>query len=142
MTGPSTLPFVDEHTIAVDAPCEVAWGALERYAAAACAAEHRLLTRLLGAEPRSGFAIVEREPLRRLTLAGRHRFARYRLAFALVDGGTTTELSAATYAAFPGVRARAYRGIVISSGAHAVVTKRMLHSIRRLAVTGRSPVPS
>jgi hypothetical protein len=73
----SALPFVDEHTVLIGAPAEVGWDALQRYVAAMCAAERRLLGRLLGAEPFAGFAVAEMEPPRRLTLVGRHRFARY-----------------------------------------------------------------
>ena len=50
-------------------------------------------------------------------MAGRHRFSRYRLLFALAadsrDGAT--RLSATTYAAFPGPHGAAYRFVVIGS---------------------------
>ena len=37
-----------------------------------------------------------------------------------------------TYAAFPGVRGRVYRALVIGSQGHAVATNGMLRSVRRL----------
>jgi hypothetical protein len=74
-----------------------------------------------------GFRVVEAEPGRRLVLGGRHRFSRYTLTFVIEDGF----LRAQTHAAFPGVLGRLYRAAVIGSGAHRVVTRRLLRQVVR-----------
>jgi hypothetical protein len=52
------------------------------------------------------------------------------LLFELDDTGReTTRLRARTYAEFPGTRGRAYRALVIGSGAHRLVTRRMLRDV-------------
>ena len=132
--GRSELPYVDEHAARILAPREVVWSALERYVDTLLrSTERNPLMRVLGTEPRAGFAIAERTPDERLTLVGRHRFSRYLLAFELTDApGGSTQLRAQTYAAFPGVRGRVYRALVIGSQGHAVATNGMLRSVRRL----------
>jgi hypothetical protein len=130
------LPYIDQHTVRVTAPRDVAWPALEKYLAAFLRrAEGGLLTRLLGAVPRAGFEVAERVPPDRLTLVGRHRFARYQLAFDLTDAADgATHLRATTHAEFPGVRGRVYRALVIGTRAHVVATTHILRSIRRRAL--------
>jgi hypothetical protein len=84
----------------------------------------------LGGATLPGFAVADAAPNVRLELRGRHRFARYVLLFELDDAGSeTTRLRARTYAEFPGLRGRVYRALVIGSGAHHVVTRRMLRSV-------------
>jgi hypothetical protein len=137
------LPYIDEHAIRIVASPEVVWRALEQYVTAFLrSTEDGLLTRLLGAVPRAGFEIAERVPPDRLTLVGRHRFARYQLAFdltATADGAT--HLCASTHAEFPGVRGRVYRALVIGTRAHVVATTHILRSIRRRAgpIAGAPP---
>jgi len=135
-TTPTALPRVDLHSVLVPASREAVWTALEEYVAQSLLLPERaLLGRALGTRPRAGFEVTGSVPEQRLELAGRHRFARYRLTFELADGpGGTTELRAVTDAAFPGVHGRAYRVLVISSGGHAVVTNRILRLVRRRAV--------
>jgi hypothetical protein len=133
------LPYIDEHATHIDAPPAAIWaaltGSLPRQLSGGTG-----LARLLGCDPAEGtaqftglagqtlpgFRVLDAEPEHRLTLVGRHHFSRYRLTF-LVDGG---RLSAVTHAAFPGPLGRMYRLAVISSGAHRVVTARM---VRRIA---------
>ena len=62
---------------------------------------------------------------RRLELRGRHRFSSYALVFLIEPG----RVRAQTYAEFPGVKGRVYRALVIGSGAHGVVTRRLLRRI-------------
>jgi hypothetical protein len=60
----------------------------------------RAVARLLGTDPRSGFEVSDSASISSLTLAGRHRFSRYMLTFALTDGADgTTQLRALSCAA-------------------------------------------
>ena len=129
-----SLPFVDEHHRHVGATAERTWAAvaefvrrrLTRPAPAAFVALWRL-------EPTSGFEIAEETAPRHLALQGHHRFSRYELAFDLEAGPRGVELTARTSAEFPGVAGRVYRGLVIGSGAHRLVVRRMLRQIARSA---------
>jgi hypothetical protein len=132
---PGELPYIDEHALRVAAPRAAVWTALERYVAGWMRqAEGHPLTRVLGTDPPTGFAVAEREPTTRLVLAGRHRFARYELAFELADArGGTTQLRAQTYALFPGPHGRLYRALVIGTRGHVLVTNHLLRAIARLS---------
>ncbi|MFM9043713.1 MAG: hypothetical protein ACKOPI_06210, partial [bacterium] len=71
-----------------------------------------------------------------LGLAGEDRFSRYRLGFSLEPTGTgQTQLAADTSAAFPDLHGRLFRTLVLGSGAHALVTRRLLKTIGRAAET-------
>jgi hypothetical protein len=131
------LPFVDEHTIGIAASREAVWAALRRYVATSlCVGGGGPLATILGTRPPAGFEVSDRRPTERLTLIGRHRFSRYMLAFDLADvGDGITRLSAKTYAAFPGAHGRVYRALVIGTGAHVIATRRIIRSIRRLAMS-------
>jgi hypothetical protein len=134
-------PFVDEHRIEIAAPRGLVWTALRRYVDSSL----RLagpMRRLLRTEPPAGFEVTREVPNRHLALAGRHRFARYLLAFDLADGAAgMTLLSARTYAAFPGPHGRAYRAVVIGTRGHVVAVKHILRGIRRASLeNGRSTV--
>lgn len=124
------------------APTDVVWRSLVEVL------RHRLsdsgsFARLLGCTPAHGtaefdgrvnqtlpgFRVAESEQGRRMVLRGRHRFADYALVF-LLDGET---LCARTFAAFPGMTGRIYRAAVIGSGAHSLVTKKLLRAVTRAA---------
>ena len=130
------LPFVDEHRITIPAPRDHVWSALRRQVDSSLGVGGgSLVTRLLGTEPRAGFEIDREVPGQQLSMAGRHRFSVYRLVFDLADiADEGTQLSARTYAEFPGRRGRAYRALVIGTGLHVVATKQILRSIRRRAL--------
>ena len=76
----------------------------------------------------------------RLTMAGHHRFSRYRLVFDLAEtdlgsaAGGGTLLTATTLAAFPGPHGFIYRALVIGSRGHLVAVHRMLRAIRAAAL--------
>jgi len=140
------LPFLDEHREQVDVPADVAWtalvGVLRRRLGGA-----GTLARVLGCDPVDGtpgfsgrvgetlpgFRVVDAEPGRRLTLRGKHRFARYALTF-LIDGN---QLRARSEAAFPGIHGRLYRALLMGTGGHRLVTRGLLRHVARAA--GRSP---
>jgi hypothetical protein len=132
--GPE-LPYIDEHAIAIAAPRERVWTVLERYVASSLrTVERSPLARVLGTEPRAGFAVAERLPAERLSLAGRHRFSRYALVFELADAADgATRLRALSYATFPGVHGGVYRLLVIGTRFHVLATRHLLRSIGRRA---------
>ena len=133
------LPYIDEYAARVEGPPERTWAAITRVLRAELKGGTPL-ARLLGATPAErsgdwdgdlagatlpGFAVAEARRPERLELHGRHRFATYTLVF-LVDG---ERVRAQTYAAFPGVKGRAYRALVIGTGAHRLVTRRLLRRV-------------
>ena len=132
----SALPFVDRHSVEVDAPVEDLWRVVEkRFADRSPSA----FARVLGCEDPSGFHVAERQPPARLVLAGRHRFSIYELAFTVEPlGDRRSRLSAETRAAFPGGRGRVYRALVIGSRGHVLAVRRMLASVAQ-ACRGAAP---
>lgn len=139
MTADPGLPFVDRHERPVEAPPEAVWrGVLETMRGGASAGAVAVL---LGCEPARaagifgepgssvpGFAVAEAEPYRLLVLEGRHRFADYRLTFAIDDG----VLAATTHARFDGL-GRLYRLAVVGTGGHRVATRTLLRRAARTA---------
>jgi hypothetical protein len=124
--------YVDEHTITVAAAPAAAWPQLRSYVDDRLARAARSpVTRLLGTRPRSGFAVAAADEPYRLTLAGRHRFARYVLDVRLADAGDgTTTASAATYADFPGPHGFVYRTLVVRTRFHVLATRGLLRGLR------------
>lgn len=118
------LPYIDEHAISVPASAADTWTALLRK------------TCRDPADPTTvpvGFTLEEATPPSRLALKGRHLFARYRLVFELDPDGDRVWLRALTFAAFPGLRGKLYRALVIGSGGHRVVVRQMLRRIAAAA---------
>ena len=132
----TTLPFVDEHQVTIAAPPAAVWEALRTYARKSLRfRSNSLAARVLHTEPAAGFAVVDERAGARLELAGRHRFSTYRLVFTLhEEGRDRVTVAARTEAAFPGALGRAYRALVIGSGAHRLVVRRMLRIVRRRAL--------
>jgi hypothetical protein len=144
------LPFVDQHERKIAADPERVWRAVvatmrsnrrgaERFAA------------LLGCRERSasgdlerpgstvaGFRVVRAMAPAELALGGEHRFSRYALTFRIDDlGGGASRLRAITNAEFPGISGRAYRALVIGSGAHGRLMQGM---VERIAARAAGPV--
>src|SRR5215217_4946056 len=143
------LPYIDEHSTCVGATPERTWAALMA-AGGAMRGPAGPLRWLMGLQPAlmsgdwsagveagatlPGFAVEQACPLSRLALSGRHRFSRYALVFELEDRGPDgTRVRARTWAAFPGVHGRSYRALVVGSGAHRLVVRRLLRRIARPA---------
>jgi hypothetical protein len=136
------LPYIDEHSQPVNASTEATWTAL-LHVLQRQMGNSETFARMLGCDPAQGsaeltgrvgdtvpgFRVVAAEPGRRLALRGRHRFSNYALTFEL-DGN---RVRAQTHAEFPGVLGRLYRAAVIGSGAHKLVTRRLLRQIARAA---------
>ncbi|MFD4184060.1 hypothetical protein [Rhodococcus sp. NPDC058514] len=77
-----------------------------------------------------GFALDSADAPARLALSGRHWFSRYALIFELDDEGPDrTRIRAQSWGEFPGLHGRLYRALVIGSGGHRVVVRRLLRQI-------------
>jgi len=120
------LPYIDEHAISVRADRDETWSAL---------------LRVMCREPNDpttvpiGFALDGASAPQWFALKGRHPFSVYKLVFELADQGCGhTRLRALTWAAFPGVAGKVYRALVIGSGGHRIVVRRML---KRIAAEAR-----
>jgi hypothetical protein len=145
------LPYIDEHSITIDATREQVWDVLAPtlradFGGAASAPLARLLGlaparsrgnwhgRLRPGDALPGFAVAETHAPERLALCGRHRFSRYALVFELdATGGARCALRAQTWAEFPGLTGRVYRALVIGSGGHRLVVRRLLRNVARRA---------
>ncbi len=148
MTGARGLPYVDEHSVTIEAGGEKTWGALLRvvegsFGSGATGRFAGLLgcadTVASGPRPLAtgstvpGFHVEAAEAPRELTLAGSHRFSNYALIFRLEERDGGTVLRAETRAEFPGLKGRAYRTLVIGTRTHVLFTRRMLNATARLA---------
>lgn len=78
----------------------------------------------------SGFVVVQARAPISLVLEGRHRFASYRLSFTVDPlAAHRSKLSARTDALFPGIKGAFYRALVIGSGGHEIVVRRMIAAV-------------
>ena len=110
------LPFIDEHSVEIDAPAERVWEVL------------------LNLAPRTGFPSRREDPGSGLLLDGRHPFSRYRLGFHLDRlGPARTRVRATTEAEFPGPHGLVYRTLVIGTRLHVLAVRRMLRQLKRAA---------
>jgi len=143
------LPFIDRHSVGVNAHLETTWEALESVLIRSLGSRSSgLAARALGCadtatpdgEPLSegstipGFRVLTSRPSRELKLAGKDHFSRYELIFRLAPTGTgRTELSADTRAVFPGLKGTLFRGLVIGTRAHVLVMRRLLRAVKQRA---------
>lgn len=145
------LPYIDAYGVEVPAGVDATWRPLVREARGALGSTgERWVGRALGVRPAGaagtwspdvelgsalpGFAVDRVRRAELLSLRGGHRLSRYRLDFELVaaDEGRS-QLWARTWAEFPGPLGAAYRAMVIGSGGHRLVVRRMLRRIARAA---------
>jgi hypothetical protein len=139
------LPFIDEFDAVMDAPAADVFvavarrmgrsmeGPLARAASRALGCLHRgasyTVPPVEGQET-NGFRVVAVEAPAKLVMEGEHRFARYRLSFFIEPlAPNRTRVSARTEAAFPGISGTFYRALVIGSGGHGIVVRRMLATV-------------
>jgi hypothetical protein len=126
----ASLPFVDEHTVLVDADVDESFARVDRYVRTTWVRTHRrAVDNVLGTRFPGGFRVATSDAPSGIVLEGSHRFARYRLEFALAPDGTATRLTARTFASFPGVQGAVYETLVIRTGLHALAVERMLRGI-------------
>lgn len=142
-----SLPFVDEHFIDVAATPEEVWEALLETLGEMGEGRSASFSRALGCaqtETRGpigrigstipGFLVTRSVPPVVLALMGQHRYSRYALIFRIVEKPSgLILLSAQTRAEFSGRKGRAYRGLVVGSRGHVLVTTSLLRSVRRRA---------
>jgi hypothetical protein len=143
-----SLPFVDEHSVAIVATADETWEAM--LATVSESVSNRpgpRIARLLGCSQTErrgrpgaigstlpGFVVTRSIRPAVLALMGEHRFARYALILRIAE--TPLEpvvFSAETRAEFPGRRGVAYRRLVIGSRGHWVAIQGMLRAVRRRA---------
>jgi hypothetical protein len=146
---PVRPPFVDEHSVTIEADPASTWDSLLRvvdgsFASGAAPTFARLLgcadTASVGPRPLAagsslpGFHVASAYAPKELDLAGSHRFSNYELIFRLDDrGGGRTRLNAETRAEFPGVKGSVYRALVIGTRMHVLATRRILGATKRRA---------
>ncbi len=146
---PADLPFIDVLDTTVEASAPAVYEALARHLVRSLGtAGARVACGILGCAHRgasltsppvegqevSGFVVAEARAPHRLVLEGRHRFASYRLSFTIDPlPPNRARLSARTEALFPGIKGALYRALVIGSGGHEIVARRMLAAVRARA---------
>ena len=143
----SQLPYLDEHATAIAADVDEVWPVLietldRGFSRAGLASYIRIVGCADGTAsgPRPltegstipGFRVVAAVPGSVLVLEGRHRFSSYALIFRLeqVSAGRS-RLRAESRATFPGLAGGVYRLLVIGTGGHVVVVRRLLSVIKR-----------
>jgi hypothetical protein len=126
------LPYIDEHATTIPADRATAWAAV-------------LGTMCRNPEDPTtvpfGFTLDVAEPCERFALKGHHWFSVYKLIFLLSDADGGTRVTAQTWADFPGLKGKAYRALVIGSGGHRIVVRRMLKRIAAQAASASMQNP-
>lgn len=153
-TGVEVLPLVDRHGFRTTAEAEQVWAALAPTLIASFGSRlARSCARLLGCRDRRlsrpflmqpgdtlvGFRVAGTRAPEELVIEGRHRFSRYALVFRIGERDGITSVSAETRAEFPEVHGLLYRLLVVGSGLHAYVVRRVLKGLRRRAEWHRPP---
>jgi hypothetical protein len=147
--SPEPLPHIDEHALVVGAGREATWAALLRVVEGTVSAGGaprfaRVLgcadTEASGLRPLTtgsalpGFHVAAATEPAELALAGSHRFSNYALIFRLeeLEAGHT-RVRAETRAEFPHLKGTVYKGLVIGTRMHVLVTRRILAGVKRNA---------
>ncbi|WP_367324594.1 hypothetical protein [Streptomyces sp. HUAS ZL42] len=143
----AALPRIDEHTTVVAARAADVWRGLgetlvrsftrprsARYARLVGTADRKASgpSPLIKGSTLPGFHVADAVPERELVLVGGHRFSSYALIFRLDEAGPGhIRLRAETRAAFPGPSGGLYRRLVIGTGGHRILVRRLLTAVRR-----------
>ena len=138
----AALPYVDEHTKIIAASVDDVWRVLleilEETFNRPTAARYARIVRcddraVAGPRPLAagssmpGFRVVVAVPSSELVLVGHHRFSSYALSFRLQPiGSDQSRVQVETRAAFPRWSGRIYRLMIIGTGGHVVVVRRLL----------------
>jgi len=146
-TPEAPLPHIDEHVVDIASDPEAVWEALLRsvdgsFSSATTTRAARLLgcadVERSGPRPLArtstfpGFHVENADRPHELAVAGSHRFSDYALIFRLEPlSADRTRLKAETRAVFPGLKGDVYRTLVIGTGAHVLMTRRLLGAVRR-----------
>ena len=143
-----SLPFIDEHYVEIAAKPDEVWEALMRVVSGMGESRRGALgSKALGCEDKEmegapgeigskipGFVVTRSIKPAVLALMGQHRFSQYALIFTVIEKPSGLMLlSAQTRAVFPGRKGRLYRGLVIGSHGHVIVTTSLLRQVRRRA---------
>jgi len=140
------LPYIDTHEQSLPLPPADAWSSLLDVLRRDLGGTPPTLVKLWGLEPTGrsgshpfsaepgdafpGFGVESVQVPERLSLAGHHRFSRYRLTFELeAIGEDRTRLLAVSWAAFAGLHGHAYRAAVIGTRMHRLAVRRMLRHV-------------
>ncbi|QBS45186.1 hypothetical protein [Nocardia sp. CS682] len=119
------LSYIDEHARSVDANRDRAWQALLKVVCKDPADPSTVP---------SGFELEAAEVPARLAMKGRHWFSEYALVFELEDeGASQTRVRAKSWGNFPGLHGKIYRALVVGSGGHKIVVRRLLRQIAAAA---------
>ncbi|MBF6548119.1 hypothetical protein [Nocardia brasiliensis] len=119
------LSYIDEHARSIDANRDRVWHALLKVVCRDPADP---------ATVPAGFVLDAAEAPSKLALSGQHWFSRYALIFELDEQGTNrTRVRARSLANFPGLHGKIYRALVIGSGGHRLVVRRLLRRIEAAA---------
>ena len=139
----TALPFIDEHAVTIDASRQTVWRSLVEMPDAMISPT---FARILGcADPEAsgprplaegsivpGFHVVTADEPSELALAGRHHFSDYLLIFRLDElAPDRTRLRADSRGGFPGAKGAVYRMLLLGTGGHVLVTRRMLAAVKR-----------
>ncbi len=148
-----SLPFVDEHYVEIAATPEQVWEALIRTLGGISDGRTGApISRVLGCAQTQvegevgeigstipGFVVTRAIRPAVLALMGEHRFSEYALIFSILEKPSgLVLLGAQTRAQFPGRRGRIYRGLVIGTRGHVLVTSGILRGVRRRAERARA----
>ncbi|MGK8489127.1 hypothetical protein [Nocardia asiatica] len=118
------LSYIDEHARSVEANRDRAWQAVLKVM---CRDPHNPSAPV-------GFEFDTVARPHRLALRGQHWFSKYALIFELdEEGPSRTRVRARSYGDFPGPHGRIYRALVVGTGGHRVMVRRMLRRIAAAA---------
>ena len=152
-TSTAPLPFLDEHEVVIAADVSATWDALVQTVDSSFSTRPAAAyARLVGGEPATasgprplafgstmpGFRVSSAVPGEELGLTGSHGFSTYALTFRVErQGDDCSRLRGESRALFPGLVGGLYRALVVRSGAHAILTRRLLSTVRHRAESER-----